>query len=42
VVYVALVPERTPVPEPPPTDQPPPDTADDDGEVVYARSPELV
>jgi ABC-type amino acid transport system permease subunit len=35
VVYVALVPERKPVPEPPPVE--PPDDA-----TVYVRSPELV
>jgi hypothetical protein len=35
LVYVALVPERKPVPEPPPIEP----AAD---EIVYARSPELV
>ena len=40
VVYVALVPERKPVPEPPPTGSPPAEPADD--HVVDARTPQLV
>ena len=40
VVYVALVPERKPVPEPRPTESPPAEPADDT--VVDARAPQLV